>query len=279
VIGLARIAGPVACLGLTLLLLARTRRDRLAGLGFAALGACMLAASLAPHDYAEAVGGTFAALAIAAGLAAAFRREPWILPLLALACIPVRIGALGHQLLVPLYVVVLAAAMQLAWELAHGDIRARELRAITWPLALYLAWVGLSLGWTQDTHAGAIEVLAFYVPFTVLAIAIARLPWKRIGLWALYAELTVMALVFAVVGFYQYETRNVFENPKVIYSNAYAAFFRVNSVFWDPSVYGRFLVVAMIPSVVLIVRGRSPRIVWAAAAALVVIWFGLLISF
>ena len=122
-------------------------------------------------------------------------------------------------------------------------------------------------------------MLAFYVPFTVLAIAIARLPWKRIGLWALYAELTVMALVFAVVGFYQYETRNVFENPKVIYSNAYAAFFRVNSVFWDPSVYGRFLVVAMIPSVVLIVRGRSPRIVWAAAAALVVIWFGLLISF
>jgi O-antigen ligase len=279
VIGLARIAGPVACLGLTLLLLARTRRDRLAGLGFAVLGACMLAAALAPSDVGEAVGGTFAALAVAGALAAAFRRVPWLLPLLALACIPVRIGALGHQLLVPLYVVVLAAAMQLAWELAHGDIRARELRAITWPLALYIAWVGLSLGWTQDTHEGAIEVLAFYVPFVVLAIAVARLPWQRIGLWALYAELTVMGIVFAVVGFYQYETRNVFENPKVIYSNAYAAFFRVNSVFWDPSVYGRFLVVAMIPSVVLIVRGRSPRIVWAAAAALVVTWFGLLISF
>jgi O-antigen ligase len=279
VIGLARIAGPVACLGLTLLLLARTRRDRLAGLGFAALGACMLAAALAPSNVGEAVGGTFVALAIAGGLAAAFRRVPWLLPVLALACIPVRIGALGHQLLVPLYVVVLAAAIRLAWELAHGDIRARELRAITWPLALYLAWVGLSLGWTQDAREGAIEVLAFYVPFAVLAIAVARLPWQRIGLWALYAELTIMGLVFAVVGFYQYETRNVFENPKVIYSNAYAAFFRVNSVFWDPSVYGRFLVVAMIPSVVLIVRGRSPRIVWAAAAALVVTWFGLLISF
>jgi len=269
----------VACLGLALLLLARSRRDRLAGLGFAALGACMLAASFAPHDYAEAVDGTFAAIAIAAALAIAFRREPWLLPLLALACIPVRIGALGHQLLVPLYVVVLAAAMQLAWELAHGDIRPRELRAITWPLALYLAWVGLSLSWTQDVRAGATEVLAFYVPFTVLVVAVARLPWKRIGLWALYAELTIMGLVFAVVGFYQYETRTVFENPKVINSNAYAAFFRVNSVFWDPSVYGRFLVVAMIPSVVLIVRGRSPRVVWAAAAALTITWFGLLISF
>jgi O-antigen ligase len=279
VIGLARIAGPVACLGLALLLLARTRRDRLAGLGFATLGACMLAASLAPHNYAEAVGGTFAALGIAGALAVAFRRVPWLLPLLALACIPARVGALGHQLLVPLYVVVLAAAMQLAWELAHGDIRARELRAITWPLALYIAWVGLSLGWTQDAHEGATEVLAFYLPFTILAIAVARLPWRRIGLWALYVELTVMGLVFAIVGFYQYETRNVFENPKVIYSNAYAAFFRVNSVFWDPSVYGRFLVVAMVPSIVLIVRGRSPRIVWAAAAALVVTWFGLFISF
>ena len=278
-IGLARLAGPVACLGLTLLLLARTRRDRLAGLGFAALGACMLAASFAPHDYTEAVGGTFAALAIAALLAAAFQREPWLLPLLALASIPIRIGWLHHQLLVPLYVVVLAAAMQLAWQIAHGDVRAGELRGITWPLALYLAWVGLSLGWTQDSHAGATEALAFYVPFAILALAIARLPWNRIGLWALYAELTIMAVVFSIVGFYQYETRNVFENPKVIYSNAYAAFFRVNSVFWDPSVYGRFLVVAMIPSIVFIVRGQYKRVAWIATAALLVIWFGLLISF
>jgi putative inorganic carbon (hco3(-)) transporter len=279
VIGLARLAGPVACLGLTLLLLARTRRDRLAGLGFGALGACMLAASLAPHDYAEAVDGTFAGLAIAALLAAAFQRRPWLLPLLALACIPIRIGWLHHQLLVPLYVVVLAAAMQLAWQIAHGDIRARELRAITWPLALYLAWVGLSLGWTQDAHSGAIEVLAFYVPFTILALAVARLPWQRVGLWSLYAVLTIMAVIFSVVGFYQYETRTVFENPKVINSNAYAAFFRVNSVFWDPSVYGRFLVVAMIPSVVFIVLGRYKRVAWVAAAALLVTWFGLLISF
>jgi len=279
VIGLARLAGPVACLGLALLLLAHTRRDRMAGLGFAALGACMLAASLAPHDYGEAVGGTFAGLALAALLAAAFRRLPWLLPGVALACIPIRIGWLHHQLLVPLYVVVLAAAMQLAWELAHGDIRARELRAITWPLALYLAWVGLSLGWSQSAHDGAVEVLAFYLPFTVLTIAVARLPWQRLGLWALYGVLTAMALAFSSVGFYQYETRNVFENPKVIYSNAYAAFFRVNSVFWDPSVYGRFLVVAIIPSVVIIVSGRARRLAWAAAAAIVVMWFGLLISF
>ncbi|HXR12326.1 MAG TPA: hypothetical protein VN770_08525, partial [Gaiellaceae bacterium] len=278
-IGLARLAGPVACLGLALLILARTRRDRLAGLGFAALGACMLAGALAPSNWGEAVGGGLAALAVGAVLAVAFRRYPWLLPLLALACIPARVGALGHQLLVPLYVVVVGAAMALAWELAHGDVRPRELRRAAWPLAAYLAWVGLSLGWTQDTHAGATEVLAFYVPFAVLALCLARLPWNRRWLWAFYAELTAMALVFSFVGFYQYETRNVFENPKVIYSNAYASFFRVNSVFWDPSVYGRFLVVAMIPSIVLIAASRSLRLAWGATVVLVVSWLGLLISF
>jgi O-antigen ligase len=279
VIGLARLAGPVACLGLALLLLARSRRDRLAGLGFAGLGACMLAAALAPHDVAEAVLGALAALAIGAGLAAAFRRQPWLLPLLALACVPVRVGALGHQLLVPLYVVVLGAAIQLAWELVRGDVRPRELGRAAWPLALLVAWTGLSTAWTHDVHEGAVELLAFYVPLTVLAVSVARLPWRRFGLWALYFELSAMALVFAVVGFYQYETRNIFENPKVILSNAYASFFRVNSLFWDPSVYGRFLVVAMVPSIVLVVRGRSQRLAWAAVAALVVMWFGLLISF
>ncbi|HVH52245.1 MAG TPA: hypothetical protein VM690_08880, partial [Gaiellaceae bacterium] len=159
------------------------------------------------------------------------------------------------------------------------ELRVRELGPIAWPLALFIGWTGLSLGWTKDVHGGATEMLAFYVPLAVLALAIARLPWSRIGLRVLYVELTVMALVFAAVGFYQYDTRNVFENPKVINSNAYAGFFRVNSVFWDPSVYGRFLVVAMVPTIVFIVRGRAPRLAWLGGGALVVTWLGLLISF
>ena len=278
-IGIAHLGGPVACLGLALLLVARSRRDRLAGLGFAALGACLLCAALAPDKPAEVAGGAIAGLLAAAVLAVVFRRVPWLLPLAALACVPVRVGALGHQLLGPLYVVILGAALLLAWELVRGNGRSRELGPAAWPLAAYIAWTGLSLAWSQDVHEGAVELLAFYVPFAILALALARLPWSELGLRVLYAELVVMALVFAAVGFYQYDTRNVFENPKVINSNAYAPFFRVNSVFWDPSVYGRFLVVAMVPSVVLIVRGRGGRLAWAVAAAVVVTWLGLLISF
>ena len=40
-----------------------------------------------------------------------------------------------------------------------------------------------------------------------------------------------MAVAFAVIGIYQYATRDVFWNPKVIVGNAYAPFYRVNSVF------------------------------------------------
>ena len=43
-IALAEIAGPIACIGLAVLLLARTRRNRIAGLCYAGVGAVLLAA-------------------------------------------------------------------------------------------------------------------------------------------------------------------------------------------------------------------------------------------
>ncbi|MGH3048563.1 MAG: hypothetical protein ACRDLK_00270, partial [Gaiellaceae bacterium] len=232
---LARIAGPVACIGLAVLLTARGRTNRIAGLGFAALGAVMLIASLAPAKAAELAAVIGGGLVLSALAALVFRREPWLVAYGALGFVPLRVGLLGHQLLVPLYVVVLGAAGLLAWELVHGDERSRELGIVARPLGLYVAWTGLSLAWTNDVHDGAIEILAFYVPLSVLAVVIARLPWSALRLRLLYGELAVMALVFAAVGFYQYETRDIFQNPKVITGNAYATFFRVNSVFWDPS--------------------------------------------
>ncbi|MBV8256409.1 MAG: O-antigen ligase family protein, partial [Actinobacteria bacterium] len=278
-IELARIAGPVGLGGLAVLIGARERANRIAGLGFATLGTILLIAALAPHKPAELLGAGLGGLAVGGGLAWLLGREPWLVAYGTLAFVPVRLGLLGHQLLVPLYAVAVGAAMRLGWELVRGDGRSLELGVASKPLAWFVAWVGLSLAWTQDVHEGAIEALAFYVPFAVLALAIARLPRSSTRLKILLGELAAMAVVFAVIGLYQYDTRNVFQNPKVITSNAYAAFFRVNSVFWDPSIYGRFLVVALIPAVVLIVRGRSLRWAWVATAFVVVAWLGLLVSF
>src|SRR4029453_6695760 len=110
-----------------------------------------------------------------------------VLPLVALACVAARIhvtvGSTEANLLTPLYAVVASAALLLAWELVEGDRRARELGPLAWPLAAYVAWVGLSLLWTNDLRQAAIALLFFYLPFGMLAIVLARLPWRR--LWAL----------------------------------------------------------------------------------------------
>ena len=114
----------------------------------------------------------------------------------------------------PLYAVALGAAGLLLWQLVEGDDRTRELGIVAWPLALYLVWIGLSVGWSVNVHTAAIDLLAFYMPFTILALSIARLPWQQLRVRILYCELAAMALVFAAVGFYQYETRTIFQNTR-----------------------------------------------------------------
>jgi len=118
------------------------------------------------------------------------------------------------------------------------------------------------------------------VPFGVLAVGVARLPWRGRLLTWLWAALVGTALAYAVVGAYQWATRDVFWNPGVIVSNTYAPFFRVNSVFWDPSVYGRYLAVAILVTLAGILLGgaRGPRVAWLYLVVAVT-WVGLLISF
>ena len=200
----------------------------------------------------------------------------------ALACtparVPVRIGGQESSLLLPLYVVVAGGTVALAWELWRRDGRARELGPLAWPLAVFLGWAGVSLIWSDGARLGAVSLAAFYLPFGLLALMCARLPWQRRWLKALTIELVALAAVFAAIGVYQWLTRDIFWNPKVIVSNAFAPFFRVNSVFWDPSIYGRFLVVAIVVGLVVAIYGaRRDAIV--ATVAIVGLWVGLVFSF
>jgi O-antigen ligase len=281
---LARVAGPVGVAGLGALFLAPARTQRLAGLVAWALAALALAVYLKPHGHtAVLAAAAVVGLVLAAAGAVLLLRWPWLLALAALACVPARIpvtvGSTEANLLIPLYAVVAAAAFALAWQLVRGDTRARELGPMALPLAAFVGWTGLSLAWTQDLRQGAIELLAFYLPFGLLAICLARLAWRRNWVLLLLGELVLMGLIFAVVGVEQWITRDIFWNPKVLVGNTYAPFFRVNSLFWDPSIYGRFLVVAMLAALVIALWTRSLRIVLAAAGAIAVMAIGLLFSF
>lgn len=244
----------------------------------------MLGLYLAPDGRTQllaalAVGGLVAAVAGAWLLL----RVPWALAFATLACVPIRIpldiGEEEANLLLPLYGVVGAYALALAWQLVRGDERSRELGAIAWPLAAVVAWTGIALLWTDDLRQGAIFLAAFMLPFCLLAVGIARLPFSRRALLGLYGALLATALAYAGVGLYQWATREVFWNPKLRVDNAYAPFFRVNSVFWDPSIYGRYLVVAILATLALVLLGVRERLLAAGIAAIAAIWVGLLFSF
>jgi putative inorganic carbon (HCO3(-)) transporter len=283
----ARAGGAVGALGLVLLLVAARRDLRIAGLVAWAAGCAVLATYLAPHGHhrllaAAAVVGLLAA----AGGAWLVLRLPWLLAFGTLACVPARIpvhvGSTQANLLLPIYGVVVVAALALAWELYGEELRVRELGPLAWPVAAFVGWDGLSLLWSQDVKQGAIELLFFVLPFGLLTLALARLPWSRAWLLGLFAQLAAMGVVFAAIGIVQYEERNIFWNPKVIVDNAYAPsgwFYRVNSVFYDPSIYGRFLVVAIAAGLVIVLRRTDPLWMIALALAIGITWAGLLPSF
>jgi O-antigen ligase len=65
----------------------------------------------------------------------------------------------------------------------------------------------------------------------------------------------------------------------VIVGNAYAPFYRVNSVFWDPSIYGRYLVVAILATLALALLGVRGRDLALAIVLIATLWVGLLFSF
>jgi hypothetical protein len=289
---LARICGVLGAFGVVALLLGTSRSWRVGGLAAWALGCGGLAIWLAPAGHhrayaAAAVGGTIVAVA----LAWLFVRMPWLLAVSVVACAPARIPvSVGHttaNLLLPMYVVVAGAALAFAWELYGDDDRTRELGPLAWPLAAFVAWSGLGFLWVRDVNGvldvkqGGIYLLFYVLPFALLAVSLARLPWSTGWATAIYVELAGLALLFAVVGIYQYSTRNIYFNAKVKVDNAYTPvewFYRVNSVFYDPSIYGRFLVVAIVAglAVVLFAKGAAA---WAALAVIAATWVGLVPSF
>ncbi len=281
---LARLGGALGCAGLALLFLASRRDLRLAGLAAWTFGAALLAAYLAPAGHGLELAAAGAGGLVLAGVGAAgLLRWPWALAFATLACVPVRIpvtiGSEEANLLLPLYGVAGAGAVALAWELLRGEERAGELGRAALPLAALAAWLGLSLLWSDDLRQGSIFLLAFVLPFGLLALGFARLPWHARRLSLLLAALAALAVAFASIGVFQWLTRDVFWNPKVIVGNAYAPFYRVNSVFWDPSIYGRFLVVAILACLALVLLGARERTLVALVGVIAVSWAGLLFSF
>ena len=243
--------------------------------------------------------GTLAALVavglvIAAALALLMRRQPEAFPLLAILALPFRvpISADGRtvNLLVPLYVVVAAGVFAhllprlLAGRPAPVDEVSRDAernpaaRYVGWALLAAVALYTLQISYSPDRAKAAENLLFFYVPFGLLFLLLLEVRWTPQLLRRGLLILVVVATLLAGVGFIEYYRKSLFLNPKLVAANQYDNYFRVNSVFFDPSIYGRFLMIVMLMVTTVVLWGTR-RQVQIGAAVLAWLLAGLVTSF
>jgi O-antigen ligase len=235
------------------------------------------------------------AVALVGGLAAVFVRRPGLLPILAFIALPFRIpveaGGDTANLLVPLYGVIAAGVAAYAWtrltesaRAAKADGRAwvaeeEEPRRVELAIVVFLLLYALQAGWSSDFEQAVKNVAFFYVPFALLMKLLTQVAWTRkLALACLGATVTI-ALACALIGFWEYATKELLWNSKVIESNQFESYFRVNSLFYDPNIYGRYLALVMIAMAGVLLWEKRPRDIAITALTLAVLWGGLVLTF
>ena len=233
------------------------------------------------------VAGGLGALVVIAVLVLVMQRHPHAFPVLAVVALPFRlpVSADGRtvNLLLPLYAVVAAGVLAHLVPRALGRRGAYDSKRppmwLDWLLLAVLGLYALQIGYSTDPSKGAQNLLFFYVPFAFLYLLLREAPWtQRLVLTCLIAAV-VLAVVFAGVGDIEYLRKALFLNPKVVAANEYDNYFRVNSLFFDPSIYGRFLALVMIAVTTAVLWGRARREQLIGAGVLTWLMLGLVTSF
>ncbi|HMI99812.1 MAG TPA: O-antigen ligase family protein [Gaiellaceae bacterium] len=291
-----QIAALVGALGAGLVLLGRSRVPLVAGLALLAVAESGLVLDLSDHGHRVSpalVALGAAAVVPMAMLAALFVRWPAAVTPLVLAAAPFRpplsfgsehrfyvgvasAGQLGR--LLPLYGVLGATALALGWNALRGRAVERVPVVVALPAVAFLALSTLSLLWTNDLHSGENVLAYFLFPFAVLIGVVARAPFPAWMPRVLAMLAVALATLFAVVGLIQAVTHKLwFFSPSVEVGNAYSSFFRVTSLFRDPSLYGRHVVLGIAVLLVAVLYGRlSP---FLALPLVVVLFAGLWFSY
>ncbi len=227
------------------------------------------------------------ALVVIAGLVLVMRRDPRAFPVLAVIALPFRlpIAADGRtvNLLLPLYAVVAAGLLvHLLPRLLHrpgGYHSGQAPMLLDWLLLASLGLYTLQIAYSSDPGKGVENLLFFYIPFGLLYVLLREAPWTRGLLLTCLAAAVALAVLFAGVGFIEYYRKALFLNPKVVAANQYDNYFRVNSLFFDPSIYGRFLALVTIAVSTVVLWGREKRTQLWGAAILAWLLAGLVTSF
>ena len=261
------------------------------------------------HSNARIAGLALIGLVAVGILTYLFRRWPTLMPLGIIAAVPFRIplhaGGDTANLLVPLYLViaggVIAAALR-DWNAPPTGVAGAvsengaslprpqdtapaapvgRRAAVLLPrvLAAVVVLYALQTLYSEDFSKGLQNVCFFLVPFTVAFALLQDVKWSARLLRLVLIVVTTEALAFVVVGSIEYASRSLFWNDAVIRSNDFHTYFRVNSVFWDPNVYGRYLALVLVIVTTALLWTKDRRNFWLLAGAILVLWVGLAQTF
>jgi O-antigen ligase len=233
-----------------------------------------------------------AALGASTLLAVAFHRWPILLPLAIVAALPFRVplhaGGDTANLLVPLYLVIAGGVLATTvrtWSSRRGNspapASARRFPLVWLPRILAAAVVlyALQALYSPDFSKSLQNVCFFFVPFSLVYALLRDVEWDRRLLTLVLWVVGLSAVAFVLVGTIEYATRDLFWNDQVIRSNEFHTYFRVNSVFWDPNVYGRYLSLAIVVAMTALLWARERRDLALLTALVAILWVGLAPTF
>jgi putative inorganic carbon (hco3(-)) transporter len=238
------------------------------------------------HHPAQAGAAVVLGVVVVLALAALIHREPRAFPLLAIFALPFRLpiatGGSTSNLLIPLYLVVGAGALayltpRLRNRSEHPERAGPVL--LEWLLLAAIVLYALQAVYSADFSKALENMVFFYVPFALLFVLLREVRWTRELLLACLAVAVALAVVFTGIGFVEYARKQLFLNPKVVAADEYGNYFRVNSLFFDPNIYGRFLALVMVGVMAGVMWSVRRREVLAGGAVLLWLLGGLVTSF
>lgn len=240
-------------------------------------------------------------------LAAIFYRWPILLPLAIVAALPFRVpleaGGDTANLLVPLYLVIAGGVLSrvlVEWQQGGATpLRKPALgrpsgflpgRAQMFPpggapalLPYVLAGVvllyALQTLYSPDFSKSLQNVCFFFVPFSLVYALLRDISWDRKLLQYVLVVVAAEALAFVLVGSIEYFSRSLFWNDQVIRSNEFHTYFRVNSIFWDPNIYGRYLALVIVIAMSALLWAKERRTFALLTGLVAVLWLGLVVTF
>jgi putative inorganic carbon (HCO3(-)) transporter len=239
------------------------------------------------HSTSRMIALGLVGLAVTTALTYVFRRWPVLLPLAIVAALPFRVplhaGGDTANLLVPLYLVIAGGVLAVAtrywrsWPAAPvpGGGASWLPRVLAAVVLLYAVQVLYS----EDFSKGLQNVCFFFVPFSLVYGLLRDVTWDRRLLTLVLRVVGIEAVCFVLVGSVEFVSKSLFWNDQVIRSNEFHTYFRVNSVFWDPNIYGRYLSLVAVVAMSALLWAKERKTLALLTALVAVLWIGLVPTF